>query len=89
MLVQIWQHQIGRNNFTMQKNINQKIQEEILQVLKKRTKCEFGRFVSELNYTYNQILQNVLQLKNKGKIYKPEGHKGYFLLKKNRTKLIQ
>lgn len=62
---------------------NEKIQNEILQLLKNNNECELGFMVSELNYTYNQILQNVLELKNTGKILKLVGHKGYFSLKKN------
>lgn len=62
---------------------NKKIQNEILQLLKENNECELGLIVRKLNYSYNQILQNVLELKNEGIIFKPIGHKGYFSLKKN------
>jgi biotin operon repressor len=61
---------------------NKKIQHDIIQLLKANKECELGFIVSELDYSYNQILQNILELKNEGKIFKLVGHKGYFSLKK-------
>jgi len=67
----------------MEKVENRKIQDEIIRVLKNKKACELGFLVSSLNYSYNQILQNVLALKQKGEIYKLTGQKGYFSLTKN------
>lgn len=62
---------------------NNKIQQEIIRILRDKNECELGFLVSELNYSYDQILQNVILLKKEGKILKLTGHKGYFALKKN------
>jgi hypothetical protein len=61
---------------------NKKIQQEIIELLSSKNECEFGFLVSELKYSYNQVLQNLMQLKKEGKILKLVGHKGYFALKK-------
>lgn len=57
------------------------IQQEIIRILNDKNECELGYLVSELDYSYNQILQNVMQLKKEGKIIKLVGRKGYFSLK--------
>ena len=62
---------------------NKKIQQEIIGILKVRNECELGFMVSELNYSYNQILHNVILLKQEGKILKLPGRKGYFSLNNN------
>jgi len=62
---------------------NKKIQKEIINLFERENECELGYLISELDYTYNQILENVLELKNQGKIFKLHGHKGYFSLKSN------
>ena len=62
---------------------NKKIQQEIIGILKDKKECELGYMVSELEYSYNQILQNVMQLIKEGKILKLVGHKGYFSLNNN------
>lgn len=62
---------------------NKKIQQKIIEILKDRKECELGYLVSELDYTYQQILQNVIQLKKEGKILKLAGRKGYFSLNNN------
>jgi biotin operon repressor len=62
---------------------NKKIQQEIIEILNDKNECELGYLVRELNYSYNQILQNVMQLKKEGKIFKLVGRKGYFTLKNN------
>jgi hypothetical protein len=62
---------------------NKKIQQEIIEILKDKNECELGYMVRELNYSYDQILQNVMQLKKEGKILKLPGRKGYFSLKEN------
>jgi hypothetical protein len=62
---------------------NKKIQQEIIGILKVKKECELGYMVSELKYSYNQVLQNVMQLKKEGKILKLLGRKGYFSLKNN------
>ena len=62
---------------------NKKIQKEIISLLEREDECELGYLISELDYTYDQILGNVLELKNKGKIFKLLGNKGYFSLKSN------
>lgn len=61
---------------------NKKIQQEIIELLISKNECELGYLVSELKYSYNQVLQNLMQLKKEGKILKLVGHKGYFALKK-------
>ena len=60
---------------------DKKIQQEIIGILKVKNECELGYMVSELEYSYNQVLQNVMQLKKEGKILKLLGGKGYFSLK--------
>lgn len=62
---------------------NKKIQQEIIGILKVKNECELGFMVSELDYSYNQILHNVILLKQEGKILKLLGRKGYFSLKNN------
>lgn len=62
---------------------NKKIQQEIIGILKVKIECELGYMVSELKYSYNQVLQNVMQLKKEGKILKLPGRNGYFSLKSN------
>lgn len=65
----------------MNKAEKDKIQGEIKQLLKE-DECALGYLVAHLNYSYNQILQNVLELKQKGEILKKTGHKGFFSLEK-------
>lgn len=65
----------------MEKGENSKIQNDILKVMKNKNECELGYLVSHLNYSYDQILQNVLELKQKGKISKVVGNKGCFSLR--------
>ena len=62
---------------------NKKIQKEIISFLERENECELGCLMGELDYTCDQILGNVLELKNKGKIFKLVGRKGYFTLKRN------
>jgi len=59
---------------------DKRIQDEIMQLIKNKNECELGAIVSELDYSYNRVLQNVLELKRKGKIFKSTGNKGYFSL---------
>lgn len=62
---------------------NKKIQQEIIGILKVKNECELGFMVSGLDYSYNQILHNVILLKKEGKILKLLGRKGYFSLNIN------
>ncbi|HYQ56266.1 MAG TPA: hypothetical protein VEP89_02885 [Draconibacterium sp.] len=62
---------------------NRRIKEEIIQLIKNKNECELGAMVSELDYSYNRVLQNVLELKRMGKIFKSAGNNGYFSLKSN------
>lgn len=65
----------------MEKVENSRIKNDIIKVLKNKNGCELGYLVSNLNYTYDQILQNVLELKQKGIIFKKVGHNGCFFLR--------
>lgn len=67
----------------MEKVENSKIQNDIIEVLKNKKECELGYLVAHLNYSYDQVLHNVMDLKQKGKIFKGIGNKGCFSLKKN------
>lgn len=60
---------------------NKVIQKEIISLLQQKNECELGYLMRELSYPYHQILENVLELKNKGKILKLMGHNGYFSIK--------
>ena len=67
----------------MNKLENRKIQREIVEQLKNTDECALGSLVRKLNYSYNQILTNVMELIQKGDIQKLEGHNGYFSLEKD------
>ncbi len=62
----------------MTKLKNNKIQNKIPELLKIKKECALGFLVYKLNYTYDQILHNVLKLKQNGKLLKQKGNKGYF-----------
>jgi len=66
----------------MKEKEKDKIQDEIKALLKKKNDCELGYLVSQLDYSYDRILQNVMELKQKGEIFKLTGNKGYFSLEK-------
>jgi hypothetical protein len=59
-----------------------RIQKKILKILNERSECALGDIVEELDHTYGEVLENVIELKKKGKIVKPLSHKGYFAIKK-------
>ncbi len=59
---------------------NKQIQTEIMQLLNKNSKCLFGDLVKDLDYTYDEILNNIMELKQQGKIKKIQDHQGSFTL---------
>ncbi|MFO7657967.1 MAG: hypothetical protein R6W78_12970 [Bacteroidales bacterium] len=63
----------------MKKN---EIQKDIIKMLSDKKECAFGTLVKELNYSYNEILKNVIELKRKGIIIKPDKHGGNYMLPK-------
>lgn len=67
----------------MTKIENKKIQNEILELLKNKRECALGYLVQQLNYSYDQILHNVLELKHNGVLFKHEGNKGYYSIQRS------
>lgn len=59
---------------------NEDIQKEIIQVLNEQKECAFGVIVKRLNYSYSDVLHNVLELKNKGTLQKSKKTKGNYAL---------
>jgi predicted ArsR family transcriptional regulator len=59
---------------------NNEIQKRIIDVLKAQQPCSFGDLVKELDYSYNEILQNILELKSKGDIQKLNKYQGNYTL---------
>jgi len=60
-----------------------KIQSEILNTIKQNGKCLLGQLVQDLGYTYNEILMNVMDLKQQGKIRKNVHDNGFFSLEED------
>jgi len=56
------------------------IQREIISLLNHRKECVFGTFVKELNYSYQEVLENVIELNQRGKILKLEKYRGNYVL---------
>lgn len=61
----------------MRKN---EIQKKIIQTLTDKKESAFGTLVKDLDYSYNEILKNVLELKNTGEIQKSTKHQGNYVL---------
>lgn len=55
------------------------IQEQIINVLNTKKKCVFGEIVREVDFSYNEVLTNVIELKKNGKITKTAGDDGYYV----------
>ncbi|MCG8698571.1 MAG: hypothetical protein MI922_10995 [Bacteroidales bacterium] len=60
-------------------NENTIIQEQIINMLNTKKKCVFGEIVRDLNFSYNDVLTNVIELKKNGKITKSAGDDGYYV----------
>lgn len=56
------------------------MEQEIIKLLENKKACSFGTIVKELNHTYQDVLQNVLVLKQQGKILKPIDYAGRYVL---------
>lgn len=59
---------------------NKEIQKEIIDLLSSKQECAFGDIVKQLDYSYNEVLNNVLEMKNKGEILKSKKHRGNYVI---------
>lgn len=56
------------------------VKADIIELLKKEETCAFGRIVQKLDYPYTEILENIIDLKQKGKVNIPTNNQGYFAI---------
>lgn len=61
---------------------NNKIQKDIIEVLREKKECAFGDILKDSEHSYHDLLSNLLKLRRKGKIKKLKNHKGYYSLTK-------
>jgi hypothetical protein len=57
-----------------------KIQQEIINIISENRDCPFGFIVRELDFTYHEVLNNVLELKRSGEILKLKELQGNYTL---------
>lgn len=68
----------------MERNMQHtEIQQKIINVISENKNCPFGIIVMELDYTYHEVLKNVLELKRRGEILKTKEYQGNYILSKD------
>lgn len=56
------------------------LKNEIIKLINDRKQCAFGDIIKELNYSYNDILNCVLELKKQGIITKSSNYQGNYII---------
>jgi DeoR/GlpR family transcriptional regulator of sugar metabolism len=56
------------------------VKSEIIKLINDKQQCAFGDIIKELNYSYSEILGNVIELQEQGKIKKSRDYQGNYII---------